>query len=133
MPCWPKSKLKRSTKPEDKADQQFEQKSSERRNNQSGTSELEHSTQELLTVEDQGNVTSPEGYPGYAVAGMAQGITSFQERHLPYTDEITLYHYTSAAGYDAILATGVVLCGPGACGTGNPPLCSKNPLFLPFF
>ena len=110
--------LKRSTKPEDKADQQCEQKSLERRNNQSGTSEPEHSTQELLTVEDQGNVTSPEGYPGYAVARMAQGFTSFQERHLPYADEITLYHYTSAASYDAILASGVVLCGPGAYGTG---------------
>ena len=111
MPCWSKSKLKKSTK----AKKHREQKSLERTTYQtiqeSGTIELEHNAQEHLAQEDQENGTSSEEDP-------RNYLPSFRGLHLSYADEITLYHYTSATGYYAIMASGVVLRGPGVCGTG---------------
>ena len=117
MPCWSKSKLKKSTK----AKKHREQKSLERTTYQtiqeSGTIELEHNAQEHLAEGDQENGTSPEEYVIWLP---------------PQRNEITLYHYTNAEGYDAILASGVVLGGPGACGTGVVKLIVFGVvLFLP--
>ena len=159
MPCWPKSKLKKSTKSEDKANQRHEQKSPERTNYQTieenCTRELEHWTQEDLTAEDQGNGTGtfPEENPlkycprisqpfvplNYcprisqpSIQGLHSAHSVHSQRHPPCADQITLYHYTNAEGYDAILASGVVLGGPGACGTGVVKLIVFGVvLFLP--